>query len=60
MWCFLSSVSAGWPLCLGLERLAALSNPHTHTHTHTSAAAVHAGSSGAIVTASAWALASMC
>lgn len=51
MWCFLSSVS----LCLGLERLAALSNPHTHT----SAAAVHAGSSGAIVTASAWALASI-
>ncbi len=22
----------GWPLCLGLERLAALSNLHTHTH----------------------------
>jgi len=40
---------AGCPLCLGLESLAALSNPHTHT----SAVAMHAGSPGAIVTANA-------
>lgn len=26
---FSSALLAGWPLCLGLECLAALSNPHT-------------------------------